>query len=244
MRAKKKPLLPVDIKLPERVLLDDGAMFVTLRTLYELEQFWREHKGQFGFACEGNGWANPCFLREYEWVFGMSKSAVVRTVMRWDVSGVGCEFYDWSKHEPNDHAAWFRDRDGYRAFQLEEGLWTDDDEKVYQADCILRSPETYRGRWQLKNLPNGCDPLDWFDDFTVELFDPNMPVAEVARTLQEQTFDVWKESADSVEIEYHDKASIEKMIAYWRHEKAIGQDYYGRENECTPPTKASLPRPR
>jgi hypothetical protein len=40
MKPKKKPLLPVDIKLPERVLLEDGVMFATLRTLDELEQFW------------------------------------------------------------------------------------------------------------------------------------------------------------------------------------------------------------
>ncbi len=38
MKPKKKPLLPVDIKLPERVLLEDGVMFATLRTLDELEQ--------------------------------------------------------------------------------------------------------------------------------------------------------------------------------------------------------------
>lgn len=37
MKPKKKPLLPVDIKLPERVLLEDGVMFATLRTLDELE---------------------------------------------------------------------------------------------------------------------------------------------------------------------------------------------------------------
>ena len=55
MKPKKKPLLPVDIKLPERVLLEDGVMFATLRTLDELEQFWEEHKGQFELACEGKG---------------------------------------------------------------------------------------------------------------------------------------------------------------------------------------------
>lgn len=27
MKPKKKPLLPVDIKLPERVLLEDGVMY-------------------------------------------------------------------------------------------------------------------------------------------------------------------------------------------------------------------------
>jgi len=92
MKPKKKPLLPVDIKLPERVLLEDFVMFATLRTLDELEQFreehkreehkGEEHKGQFELACEGKGvTSGQTFLREYEWGFGTSKSAVVRTVM-------------------------------------------------------------------------------------------------------------------------------------------------------------------
>ena len=100
MKTKKKPPLPVDIKLPERVMFDDETMFVTLRTLDELERFWQENKGQFEFACEGKGWENPIFLREYEWVFGTSKSAVVRQVMRRSESGVSCEFYDWAKNDP------------------------------------------------------------------------------------------------------------------------------------------------
>jgi len=236
MKAKKKPLLPVDIKLPERVLLDDGTMFVTLRTLDELEGFWREHKGQFAYACEGKNWDNPLFLREFEWVFGTSKSAVVRTVMRWDVSGVGCEFYDWAKNDPEMRASWFHYRDEYRDSQIKRGLWSDEDEIGYQADCIRRSPETYRGWWQLKNLPGGFCPSDWFNPCIIhdQLTDPNMPVAEVERTLQEQTFNDWKKSCAGVdEIEYHDQASIEEYIAYWRNEKAIGEGYYGCDNECS-----------
>lgn len=232
MKPKKKPLLPIDIKLPERVLLDDGTMFVTLRTLDELEKFWQEHKGQFEFACVGGGFDDPVYLRRYEWVFGTSKSAVVRTVLRWVECGVGCEFYDWSKNDPSEHASWFRDRDEYRESQIEEGLWSDEDERDYQADCIRRSPETYRGWWQFKNLPGGCNPLDWFNPFTdvEELFDPNMPIAEVERMLQEQTFDDWKESY-VVEIDYHDRASLEEAIAYERGNQAAGQGYYGDENE-------------
>ena len=86
-------------------------MFVTLRTLDELEQFWEEHKGQFELACEGKGvTSGQTFLREYEWVFGTSKSAVVRTVMRWGRSGIGCDFYDWAKHDPRMHECFFHDR--------------------------------------------------------------------------------------------------------------------------------------
>lgn len=48
-----------------------------------------------------------------------------------------------------------------------------------------------------------------------ELFDPNMPISEVEKALQEQTFDDWKQS-DVYEIEYHDRESIEDAIAYLR----------------------------
>jgi len=224
------PLLPVEIKLLERVLFDNGTMFVTLPTLDELEKFWREYKDHFEFACEGKFWDNPTYLREHEWVFGTSKSAVVRTVMRWSASGVGCEFYDWSKNDPEMHDCWFHERDKYRDSQIEEGLWSVEDERAYQADCIRRSPETYSGWWQLKNLPNGCDPLDWFDMGNYEeLFDPKMPIVEVERMLQEQTFNDWKDS-DVNEIQYHDRTSVEETIAYWRGQQAAGQEYYGDEN--------------
>jgi len=87
MRAKKK-LLPVEINLSECVLLEDSAMFITPRTLDELEWFQEEHNGQFELACEGKGaTSGQSFLREYEWAFGTSKSEVLRTVMRRGRSG-------------------------------------------------------------------------------------------------------------------------------------------------------------
>lgn len=234
MSAKRNPLKPVEIKLPERVLLDDGTMFVTLPTLDELEKFWREHNEHFGFACEGKYWKNPVYLREFEWVFGTSKSAVVRTVMRWSASGVGCEFHDWSKDDPEMHARWFHERDEYRDSQIEDGLWSAEDEMAYQADCVRRSPQTYRGWWQLKNLPGGCDPLDWFGlGNNEELFDPKMPIAEVERMLQEQTFNDWKDS-DVEEVQYHDRTSVEEKISYSRDKQAAGQEHYGDANVATP----------
>ncbi|MDO8728669.1 MAG: hypothetical protein Q7K26_02110 [bacterium] len=228
MKSKtRKNLLPVDIKLPERLLFNGGVIFATLRTLEELEQFWREH--QFQFACGGRYWGEePSFLREYQWIFGMSKSSVVRTALRWEELGIACEFYE----DPEIIAGWFHDRDEYRANQVKNGDWTDLDEKEYQADCIRRSPETYHGWWQLKNLPGVLDLSSWLNSFTdhEELIDPNMPVAEVERTLQEQTFDDWK-NLDCEDIQCHDRISFEEMIAYWRQEQTASEDYYGKENE-------------
>lgn len=221
MKAKSKPQLPVDIKLPERVLLSDGCMFVNLRTLDDLENFWLENKDKFEFACQGIEWGTNVFLREYEWVFGTSKAAVVRTVMRWNESGVSCEFYDFEKNDPALYGHWLQDQTLLRKTQLEAGLWSEKDEAIYQS----------KGWWQLKDIPGGCSPTDWFNPFSDadSLFDKEMPLAEVELALQEQTFDDWKES-DTGELEYHDRESIEATISYWRKEQADGQGYYGDEN--------------
>ena len=232
MERKSKNPLPVDISLPEQSLLPDGTIFVVLKTLAEVESFWRDHKGKFGFACQGRAYGEPMFLRPYEWVFGSTKSAVVRTVMRWDATKVGCEFYDWAALDPVMHRTWFIDRDEFRASRVAAGVWSPTDESDYLADCVRRSPETYRGWWELKNLPGACDPLDWFNPCGIrqELIDRNMPIHEVESKLQEQTFDDWKAS-DPCDIEYHDAESIESTILYWQNERANDQDYYGSENE-------------
>lgn len=234
MKTNKKPTLPIQIPLPERVLQPNGTMFVTLRTLEELEQFWLEHKSQFEFACEGVGiFGEKHYLSECEWVFGQTRSAVVRTVMRWDSLSVCGEYYDWATSEPADHAFWFRDRDGYRTEQIERGLWSDEDEAEYKADCLRRTPQNYRGYWLLKNLPGGCPHWDYLTD-SDEIIDPNLSTEEAERTLQEQIFDEWKDSGCE-EIRYHDRASIDKSIAYWREVKERGEDYYGLDNDFTEP---------
>ena len=229
---KIQPLLPVDLSLPERVLMEDDSMFVTLPTLDELEQFWNANRGQFAFACEGVSTKRPTFLREYEWIFGPTRTSVVRAVMRWDRLNVGCEFYDRASVDPAIHEAFFKDRDEYRESQMLRSRWTSDNELAYREDCLRRSHATYRGWWQLKNLPRGYDPDTWFNPAIAheELFDPAMLIEEVARKLQEQTFDDWKQS-DVNQLAYHDRQSIAEVIAYWRSEAAAGRDYYGREHE-------------
>lgn len=88
-------MLPIEISLPERTLLDNGTMFVTLRTLDELETFWKENRDTFSYAAQGieiDG--EPTFLKDYEWVFGPSKAAVIQTVGRWKELGVDAEWLE------------------------------------------------------------------------------------------------------------------------------------------------------
>jgi hypothetical protein len=234
-RAKKPktPILPIDIALPEHEALEDGAMFVVLRTLDELESFWKANREMFHYAAEGvlqEGIAQE-YLNECEWVFGPSKTAVVKAVFRWDQMGIKCEWYDWAGDNPREHAYWFDDRDGYRQSQIAENAWSKADEAAYQTDCQKHSPETYRGWWILTNLPNNCSYHEWFSGYDFpEITDPHLPVATVVKILQEHNFDDWKE-CDVGEIRFCDQQGVDESIAHWRDEQRAGREYYGIENE-------------
>jgi hypothetical protein len=231
---EKSPRLPVFIELPERALLEDGALFVRLRTLAELDEFWSENRDKFAFACEGKLSDQPIFLHEYEWVFGSTKAAVVRTVLRWGQSGIECEFYNWAHHDPQMHERFFGDRDAYRDSMIQKGIWSEKEEASFRVDSVRRSAATYRGWWRICNLPSGFSSREWLDGGKghEELSDPHMPYDEVAITLQEQTFDDWRQS-DFGEIEAHNVESIDELIQYWKDERAKGEDYYGEENQIT-----------
>jgi len=228
----KSSRLPVHIELTQRTLLGEGTCFVRLRTLDELDEFWSKHREKFPFACEGKNTDEPIFLREYEWVFGPSKAAVIRTVLRWGRSGIDCEFYDWAKLNPQLHEMFFLDRDAYRDAMIERGIWLEKNEADFRSDCVRRTIETYRGWWRFCNLPSGYSPNDWLngDRGHEELIDPHMAYQRVAITLQEQTFDDWRQS-DFWEIESHNVESIDELIQYWKSERATGAGYYGEENE-------------
>lgn len=111
--------LPIDIKLPERVPMEGGALFVSLHTIGELEAFWNAHRNSLPFAAQGVLIGDQQhFLNEFEWIFAPTKAALVKAVTRWDQVGIRCEWFDWAGSQPSDHAAWFRDRDHYREQQL------------------------------------------------------------------------------------------------------------------------------
>ncbi|MBE8589577.1 hypothetical protein IQK56_00765 [Pseudomonas sp. MAFF 301449] len=228
----KSSRLPVCIELPDRASLEDGTFFVRLRTLDELDEFWCEHRGKFAFACEGKTSIKPSFLNEYEWVFGLTRDAVVRTVLRWEQSGISCEFYDWAKHDSQMHKLFFLDRDAERDSMIEKGIWSEKDEADFRADCVRRTPKTYRGWWRFCSLPNEYSSSEWLSDCPghEELIDPHMDYQEVMTTLQEQMFDDWRES-EFWDLESHNGESIEELIQYWKNERAKGEGYYGEENE-------------
>lgn len=234
--SKNRPL-PADIKLPERVHLENGSMFVTLRTIDELRAFWEQYKSQFSYACRGTLISNVVFLHQYEWVFGVTKAAVVQTVMRWGQSSVACEFYDWATDDPGLHETWFLDRDSVREHALRDGSWTEQKQSEYEADCAERNRASYRGWWRLKDIPGDCNSDDWLANYQ-EIINPNLPLSEVERLLQEQTFDQWSEP-ELNDVSAYSAEQITEELARMRLEKSRGYTpYYGQENETDQP----LPR--
>lgn len=228
----KESVLPIDIPLQAEVDLANGTYVVRLPTLSDLERFIDQNGSKYQFACEGSGVCTPTMLNEYEWVFGNSKSEVIKTVLRWDSTDIGVEFFDWASDDPAGHLEWFTDRDRYRDEQINKLLWTGALERAYQADCLARTPETYRGWWQFTNLPANCSPYDWFGhnrEWAV-LIDPAMPKETVENFLLEQTFDDWH-VAEMEDVKAHVMDSIREEIIYWRCEKAAGAGYYGQSNE-------------
>ena len=211
-------------------------MFVTLRTLDELEAFWRDYRDQFPYAAQGIEFESPPqFLRGYEWVFGPTKSAVVETVFRWAKVGIQCEWYDWATNAPDDHESWFLDRDAYRHERVASGQWSEAEESEYREECKKLSRETYRGWWRLANLPGGVSDMDWLGHLVPEINDSSLPLDVVTRMLKEQTFDDWGPDGGENEVEFVGAQGVDSEIDYWRREQESGEDYYGLENEHMEP---------
>ena len=209
---------PIDIKLPERVLLEGDVMFVVLPTLDELEAFWTEHRDRFAYAVEGIALSTgQDYLNECEWVFAPSKAAVVKTVMRWDQLGIKCVWDDYTKARAGSTTRWWHMAAG-RQTTIQNGKRTDEQER----DHVERCP----GAWKLINLPCGIEWHDWLSGLHDDIHDPNLPEAVVAQRYQEQTFNDWKES-DVGDLKFHDVASLDEEIAYWRARQARGVAYYG-----------------
>lgn len=228
--AKVQKLDPVNIELPEGELLPNGTMSINLLTLEALEAFWTANSSRFPYSCEGlDIGPNPMFMRPYQWVFGPSKAAVIETVLRLGKSRISVEFYNWKEQSPADWNEFFVSFADARKRGIKEGDWSAADEAVWEA----KTRDTYHGWWRFDDVPDGMDVNTWFDAFSdaVELWDPEMPIEAVTTQLCEDTFEEWA-IQELWELKTHTSTSIEEDLAYWKAEKASGEDYYGRENEA------------
>lgn len=221
-------IVPADIPIPERKLLDNGTMFVTLPTLDGLVNFWNEHSTQFSFSCSGYG-EKTLFLNEYEWVFGNSKSAVIETVLRWGKSEIDCGFFNFSDEDPEYFKLTIKECE----IERKTRHWTDLQEQHYQ---VMKRDNRY-GWWGFKNLP---EDVEWDDlssltnnlPHTLELTNRDLSREEAAKKLFEQFFVVFnRENSHIGEIEALSHEQINEVISYWEKGKKDKKGYYGKENE-------------
>ncbi|SHN44718.1 hypothetical protein SAMN05192549_1259 [Duganella sacchari] len=227
---KHKRLLPVEIPLPEGIDIE-GAMFIRLATLSDLQSFWALYKSRYAYAARGCAVrGEQIFLKDFEWIFATTKVGLVKAFTRWEEVGIQCVWYDWANdpESSSSHQQWFSDRDEIRLHALMEKRWTQKDEDAHQRDLLRRTPETYRGWWTLQNLPRDMSDADWLDS-QEELIDPGLPLAEVTKYMQEFTYDSFDGTLE--EIVLMDADGVDEEIKYWLSEKAEGSDYYGSENE-------------
>lgn len=232
---QKQRRLPVEIPLTEGVEVD-GAMFIRLLTLSDLQRFWEQNNVRYSFAAYGCPvTTGQVFLNECEWIFATTKASLVRAFTRWAQAGIQCVWHDWVNDPSLDfdqeysYSRWFATRAALRLERRSEYQWTETQELDYQRDIVLRTPETFRGWWTLKNLPLDMSPDMWLRSRT-ELFDMGLSPDEAAQQMQELTYDSFVDSSE--EIVLLDKDGIYDEIRYWVSEKASGADcYYGSENE-------------
>lgn len=62
------------------------AIAISLKTLDELKRFWNDHGNTFPFA------ARSALGTDYNWVFGVSKEAVVDLALQWESWNVNCKW--------------------------------------------------------------------------------------------------------------------------------------------------------
>lgn len=205
----KKAVLPINIKLPERVILNNGTMFVTLKTSAEYAKFWQVHKHQFRYACTAIATmddGNVC-LNQYQWVFGDNKAAVVETTLRWKAVGISCEFFHFAKEDPCGHGFYKVEITEDRANKLIARKWTDEDESLY----LIKISDSY-GYWQLNNFPTN-DYECLYD--SIKNTDINTSPEDVAELFKEQTFDDDEEHSILPELHFLESEEIAKDMDYW-----------------------------
>lgn len=111
---------------------------------------------------------------------------------------------------------------------MKAGIWTGADEQGYRA----LSQTTYTGWWVLVNLPLGTRDLDWFL-IPEEIRDRSLNKDEVARMLQEQTFNQGLDGGMSpmgYEIEFREAKDLNKFIAELETDPEMLRDYYKESN--------------
>lgn len=220
--------LPIEYPLPLNETLSNGTTFVRLQTLDALRQFWDRHKNEANYQFAATGVAMTTghwFLDDCDWVFGPTKEAVINTLFRWEQLKIEAIFHDLRKNAPKELEFIRKDAESFRASQVEESKWSDEDEAEY-----LDFVSGYVGDWDLTNLPGGNSIAD--------LLQPGKPIQDVnaspdwvIQNFQVQLFDDMAICGGGWDVETFIASGVEDYIKDWEEERASGGDYYGQEHE-------------
>jgi hypothetical protein len=182
--------LSTRLPLPHGVVLDEGAVAVMLVTDEEVRTFWEARRSEFNYCAHGCAVKGEVdnLLEEGEWVFGPTKSSVIRALSRWDAVGIRVEWYDWAGDVNGawpTFAEWMEDQVVDRTTALREGTWSAENEHAFQ------NPVT--AWWELRDTPPGFPDVRealMFEDVS-DLADGAMSSADVGTLFREKAFDHW-----------------------------------------------------
>jgi hypothetical protein len=223
---------PSDFRYSPGQDLPGGVRFLCLRTLDELAKFWKRQRDTLPYAVgstSGHAGVENWFLQPYEWIFAPSRAAAIRAVLRWDHYRIHAVWFDWASECPAEHAEYFRVLQQTRVRYKAAGAWTAQQERDFQR----RTPETYRGWWELTNLPARLPASALLGDFPDEIFDRSLTAAQVEEKFQLQIFESYKGLYSSRgHMETFDRAAMDRHIDYCFDDRRRGGDYYGSCNEA------------
>lgn len=188
--------------LPEWTVRSGRAVLVKLKTLSELEAFWRSHRIRFPFAVTaGNNPQGQDLLNRFEWVFGATPEDVVKAVTRWDQCGIRARWCPWSD-DSQDNAA-----------------------------LASISPEevALRGWWVLVNYPEAGDQFCWDGDDRGLIFNPAILPEHMEHQFQLEIFESW--CGNEQDLTAFTSPELDAYVSSGQLHRSSGLDYYGCQNE-------------
>ena len=220
---------PIDIGYCHGQQLTNGAHFAVLQTFEELESHWKAIRRSMPFVAQGTcPGPRPLYLRPLEWIFAPTRPKLVQAVMRWDEIGIKPVWYDWRSEKPEEYEHHFYERETSRRHRIEEGTWSDSDERKYCSIAKRKNRENHHGWWRLTNLPYGQSHETWFSGLLDEPSDPTQSLEDINRIFQFHTYTDWQyQSID--DVIFLDAFEMEEELDYWREECRAGRSAYGQE---------------
>lgn len=190
---------------PDWALCSGKAVLVTLKTLPELEAFWRKYQSSLPYSVTAyNCLAGQEFLRPFEWVFASSETELVKALTRWDQSDM---FVKWRP-------------------------WAEDNLANAELAAVTPASVMLRGWWVLVNYPALGDEFCWEAPDIGMVDDLGITPEDMAQQFQEELFASWR--ANDSDLMAFTPEELDLYLVEWSERKRDGREYYGHRNEKMP----------